>query len=130
MLDMPIEFKNPTKKDAPHPNHEISSIVTIKGEISGSIVLSYPKGMAMHVASELIDEKHSEFDSEVTDAINEISNMVTGVADTDLELENVSYSLPTVVKGKGKIAYPVHAFVFCMTCIMDAGTFEVDIALY
>ncbi len=130
MLDMRVEFKNPTRKDLCHPSYDFSSIIEISGDVSGCIVLSFPSEMAKHMASEILDEQCSEINEDVMDAINEIANMVTGMADTELEMENVSYSLPTVIAGKGRISYADRAFVFCMPCIMKAGTFEVDIALY
>ena len=130
MLDMTVEFKNPTRKDLLHPSYDISTTINISGDIVGSLVLSFPREMAKHVASEILDERCSEINDDVMDAINEIANMVTGMADTELEMENVSYSLPKVIFGKGRITYPDQAFVFCMPCIMKTGTFEVDIALY
>jgi chemotaxis protein CheX len=130
MLDMVVEFENPIRKDLRNPSYEISSIVKISGEISGCIVLSFSREMAEHVASEMLDEKCSEINDEVVDAINEIANMVTGMADTELEMENVSYSLPKVKAGMTQISYPDRAFVFSMPCVMKAGTFEIDIALY
>lgn len=130
LFDITVVFENPNKKDLPHPSYDISSIITISGEIAGCIVLSFPEEMAKHVASEMLDEKHPDINDAVIDAINEIANMVTGMADTELELENVSYSLPAVKIGKSQITYPDQAFVFCMPCEMKAGAFEVDIALY
>lgn len=130
MLDMTVDFNNPIKKDLFHPSYDISTAVKISGDVSGCIVLSFPREMAKHVASEILDEQCSEINDDVMDAINEIANMVTGMADTELEMENVSYSLPMVIVGKGRITYPDKAFVFCMPCIMQAGTFDVDIVLY
>lgn len=130
MLDMTVKFKNPIRKEQLHPSYDVSSIIKINGDVSGCIVLSFPKQMAMHVASEILEEQCTKINDEVMDAVNEIANMVTGMADSALEMEAVSYSLPMVIAGKGRITYPDQAFVFCMPCIMKAGTFEVDIALY
>ena len=130
MLDLTVEFKNPTRKDLHSPSYDISSTIKISGDVSGCIVLSFPEGIAKHVASQILDEPCPEINDDVMDAINEIANMVTGMADTELQMENVSYSLPMVFTGKGRITYPDQAFVFCMPCIMKSGTFEIDIALY
>ena len=85
--------------------------------------------MAKTVASELLEENFSEINEESMDAIAEIANMVTGVADTEMEMENVSYSLPSVFMDRAEIEYSTDTFVFSMPCLMDSGAFEVDIAL-
>ena len=77
----------------------------------------------------MLDETFTEINEETVDAISEIANMVTGVADTELNIENVTYSLPSVIMTKDGIKYSSNTFVFSMPCSMDSGAFEVDIAL-
>lgn len=129
VLGMPVKFENPYNKKIHHPSYEVSSIIEIQGELTGCIVLSYPKEMATIVASEMLDEKFTEINEETVDAISEIANMVTGVADTELNIENVTYSLPSVIMTTDEIKYSGNTFVFSMPCSMDSGAFEVDIAL-
>ena len=130
MLDMSVKFKDPTRKELLHPSYDISSIIEIDGKISGCIVLSFPSRLAARVASEMLDENYTKMNDKVIDVVNEIANMITGMADTELEIEDVSYSLPKVIAGNKSISYPDQSFVFSMPCIMKSGTFEVDIALY
>jgi chemotaxis protein CheX len=129
MLDLPVKFKNPIIKDTRHPTHALSSIVSLTGHLNGWIVISYPIDIAKKVASELLGGCLDAVDAELIDALCEIANMVTGVADTALEIENLTYSLPSVANIGDKIVYPTDCFVFSMSCILDAGEFEVDIAL-
>lgn len=129
MLEIPVTFENPINKKIHYPSFEISSIIEFSGDLSGCIVLSYPTEIAITVASEMLDENFSEFNDKTMDAIAEIANMVTGVADTELEIENVSYALPSVFMDRGEIEYSTNTFVFSMPCLMDSGEFEVDIAL-
>jgi chemotaxis protein CheX len=129
MLDLPVKFENPIIKNTRHPTHALSSIVSINGHLNGCIVISYPVDIAKKVASEMLGGCRHEIDAELIDALCEIANMVTGVADTELEIENLTYSLPSVTKIRDKIVYPTDSFVFSMSCILDAGEFEVDIAL-
>jgi chemotaxis protein CheX len=129
MLYLPVSFHNPITKIARHPTHEISSFITISGHLNGCIVLSYPKEVAMKVASEMLEERIDKVDSGLMDALCEIANMVTGVADTELEIDNLTYSLPSVSDNREGLRYPAGSFVFSMSCAMDSGEFEVDIAL-
>ena len=129
MLDLSVSFRDPVTKITRHPTYEVSSCIGISGHLSGYIVLSYPERVAMKVASEMLEERIDQVDDGLIDALCEIANMVTGVADTELELDNLSYSLPTVSKFRNGLRYPSGSFVFSMSCIMDSGEFEVDICL-
>jgi chemotaxis protein CheX len=116
-------------KIARHPTYEISSFISISGHLNGCIALSFPKDVAMKVASEMLEERIDKIDSGLLDALCEIANMVTGVADTELETDHLSYSLPAVSEFKEGLCYPPDSFIFSMSCAMDSGEFEVDIAL-
>ena len=129
MLDMPVAFQNPTLKTAPHPTYEISSIIKISGQLDHWIILSFPEKTAKLIASEMLGETIGEINDLMIDVIGEITNMVVGVADTLLEIEDVTYSLPAVTQEYNQIAYPENSFIFSMPCVMASGTFEVDIAL-
>ncbi len=130
MLEMSVRFENPIRKQADHPANNISSIIDVRGVISGYIVLSYPKEMATQVASEMLEERVTEINVDTIDAISEIINMVTGVADTKLGRDDITYSLPNVVMDKHEILYPKDSFIFSMPCLLESGEFEVDIALF
>lgn len=127
MLDMGVSFKNPLKKNAHHPQYDVSCVIKIAGELNYWIVVSYSKEMARIVASEMLGEPLTCINDDLTDAIGEISNMVIGVADTALELEGITYTLPEVCVGSNRIIYPEGSFIFSMPCKMDTGDFEVDI---
>ena len=129
MLGLPVSFRDPVTKIMRRPTYEISSCIRIAGRLNGYIVLSFPKTVAMKVASEMLEERIDQVDDGLIDALSEIANMVTGVADTELELDNLSYSLPAVSELKNGLRYPSKGFVFSMSCIMDVGEFEVDICL-
>jgi CheY-specific phosphatase CheX len=129
MLGQPVSFRDPITKIARHPTYEVSSCISIAGRLNGYIVLSFPKTVAMKVASEMLEERIDKVDDGLIDALCEIANMVTGVTDTELELDNLHYSLPSVSKIGNRLRYPPKSFVFSMSCIMDVGEFEVDICL-
>lgn len=128
MLELSIKFNNPVVKTEHHPCYEVGVIVTLSGDLTGCIALNFSTTTALKIASEFTGHTIEEL-SEATDAIREIANMVSGQADTKLQFENVSYSLPTVQIGDHLFAYPPFSTVFSMGCIMDEDRFEIDIAL-
>lgn len=129
MFELSIKFNNPRVKTQHHPCYEVSVVLTLSGDLSGCIALNFPTTMALEIASKITGTPINSL-SEASDAIREIANMVSGQADTVLELENVVYSLPSVYIGDGLIFYPSSATVFSMDCIIDNNNFEIDIALY
>jgi chemotaxis protein CheX len=129
MLDLPVSFRDPVTKITRHPTYEVSTFIGITGHLNGYIVLSYPKNVAVKVATKMLEERIDKIDDGLIDALCEIANMVTGVADTEMELDNLSYSLPDVSRFRNGLRYPAGSFVFSMSCAMDSGDFEVDICL-
>ena len=60
--------------------YDISAIIGITGDTSGSIILSFPVALACRIASNMLMEEISTLDKSVEDAIGEIGNIVVGDA--------------------------------------------------
>lgn len=129
MLDLSVSFENPIIKSVRQPSYDISSIIGVSGIVKGCIVLSLPRHVAMRIAAKMLEDIEINTDEDLIDAICEITNMVIGSADTEMEFEDVYYSLPTVSIDKDKIMYPKHTLIFSMACRLESGSFEVDIAI-
>jgi chemotaxis protein CheX len=129
MLEFSIKFNNPVVKTEYHPRYEVSVVLTLSGDLTGCIALNFPTTTVLKIASEFTGHIIEDL-PEAADAIREIANMVSGQADTELQLKNVSYSLPSVHIGNNLVAYTPSSTVFSMDCLMDKDRFEIDIALY
>lgn len=84
----------PGKKD-------ISGIIGLGGSISTSIMLHFEKGGALKATSSMLSENYTEIDSDVIDAVGEITNMVAGGIKTELAKTGIELDqgLPIVVSG-------------------------------
>src|SRR5512137_968761 len=60
--------------------YDISSIIGLTGETSGSIIISMPEKLACQVASNMLMEEITTMNKSVEDAIGEIGNIVVGDA--------------------------------------------------
>lgn len=129
MLDLEVTFENPVTKQVRYPTYDISCNIGLTGVMTGCIVLSFPKEIAKRIASAILRENIRTIDETLIDAICEVTNMVTGYADSDLQIEDLHYALPTVTIEKGMLLYPTNITIFSMPCIISHGKFEVDIAL-
>ena len=112
--------------------YEISSIIGITGETSGSIIISMPAALACRIASNMLMEEITELNRNVEDAIGEIGNIVVGDARRALiqDGHSLNISIPTVVIGVGhKISRSGDVPCIAIPFTTDFGNFEVNVGL-
>ena len=95
-------------KDEYETNWDISGIIGLSGEASGAVAISMKDITAYKVTKILTGTEHDFIDSDVTDAVGEIINIIAGNVKRDFEEElRIKISLPTIVKGKAhSIVWP------------------------
>ncbi|MBW2569822.1 MAG: chemotaxis protein CheX [Deltaproteobacteria bacterium] len=81
---------------------DVSGIIGLTGSATGSMALSFSEGSILKIVSNMLGEEITEINGDITDAVGEITNMVSGSARKDLEPLGLSISaaIPTVVSGK------------------------------
>lgn len=129
MIHLPFTLGKPTLDRCNTSPYEISSIIELSGEVIGCVVVSFPEVIALRLASILLDEEIKEVNGDCTDAIGEIANMIVGDAKKDFPKSNTSVSVPSVVIGEHKIAYPSGVPIISIPCETDDGRFAINIAL-
>lgn len=129
MIDVSFSVGKPCLKKDGIPAHEVSSIIGISGEVTGSVVINLSEKTALQLASALLGEQLSRLDEDCVDAIGEIANMVAGSAKNGFPVANTSLSVPTVVIGKHEVNYPSSIPIISIPCETSEGKFGVDIAL-
>ena len=129
MIDVPFVLGQPVVKKDRIPSHEVSSIIGLSGEVTGSVVISLEENIALELASALLGDEFTEMNDDCTDAIGEIANMIAGNAKTDFPGENNAISVPTVVIGRHKLSYPKGIPIISIPCKAGNGELTIDIAL-
>ena len=128
MIDIPLQIGKPALKAEPMPMYDISGIIGLSGGVTGCVVINLSESIALQLASALLDESYSEMDDDCTDAIGEIANMIAGNAKNEFPGSDSDISVPSIVIGKHKVAYPKGTPIISIPCRTDAGDFCVDIA--
>lgn len=103
MLEVQLEDSEMQVKDEVASSYEVSAFIGITGSCTGGVVLSFPEKVACAVASKLLGEDLQEVNTEVTDAIGELANIISGNACLglgDYGFKNLTLSLPHAVVGK------------------------------
>lgn len=112
--------------------YDISAIIGLTGETSGSIILSMPEKLACKIASNMLMEEIGTLNRQVEDAIGEIGNIVVGDARRGLIHEGFSLniSVPTVVIGSGhRISRAGDIPCIAIPFTTEFGDFEVNVGL-
>ena len=121
-------------KDEYETSWDISGIIGFSGEASGAVAISLKDVTALKITELLTETEHTSLDDDVTDAIGEIINIITGNVKKYFEDEfRVKISLPTIVKGEAHsiiwpsektriICIPFSIFLnqeFCLSVAVD-----------
>ena len=81
---------------------ELTGIMGLSGEASGSIIVSFTEKAACKLTSNMLGETFDEINEDVIDSVQEIVNLIAGQAKTMLAETEYKFkiSIPTCVIGK------------------------------
>lgn len=129
MIDVPFTLGKPRLKKENVPDHEISGIIGLSGDVTGCVVISLSREIAFELVNALTGETFTEINADCTDAIGEIANMIAGNAKTDFPDGNNSISVPSVVVGCHRVSYPSGTAIISIPCQTEKGELVIDVAL-
>lgn len=115
-------------KENMHPRYELSAVIGVTGRAAGTIVLSLSKAAAVNVLERMVGTKTEEINTEVCDAVGELTNMVAGSAKAQLAQLELSISIPNIVSGKEHhVHYPSNVTPLCIIFDSEIGPFAIEV---
>lgn len=130
MLGWELRRGKPVLKRTRTADHHVSGVIGLSGKAVGTVVLSFSETVALKAASALLLEEMSEINTEVLDAVGELTNMVAGAAKAQLEEYQLSVSLPNVVTGhQHMVHFPSTVTPISIPFETDYGPFTLEVAL-
>ncbi len=80
---------------------DISGIIGMTGSSKGVVVISLSKAAAIKIVSSMLGEEYTELNEGVSDAIGEITNMISGDARRELAAKGYVFEagLPSIIIG-------------------------------
>ncbi len=95
--------ESPFLKKTDTAQGDISGILEMNGDITGSIAITFTKKCILGIVSAMFGEEITEMDEEINDAVGEIGNMISGRVTTKMtEMgKTVKIKLHEVKSGKG-----------------------------
>jgi chemotaxis protein CheX len=81
---------------------DVSGVIGLTGEVSGTFSVSYTEKSILAIVSNMLGEEMKELNEEIKDAVGEITNMIAGQARQELDQlgRSLQAAIPTVVLGK------------------------------
>ena len=105
--DLEIERLPLQKLSTPMLTKGCASLIGVTGEVEGRVVFEMEINVAVKLASGMIGEELTEFDTMVSSSINEIANMICGRAISILNDsgKKLDISAPTIFVGQEMTLY-------------------------
>jgi chemotaxis protein CheX len=117
-------------KNGSQPSHEVSGIIGLSGKAQGTVVVGLGREAALGVAEVMLQERPSEINGDVTDAVGELANIIAGRAKSELEHLDLSVSLPSVITGRNHcIQFPTKVTPICIPFESQWGPITVEVGL-
>ncbi|MGE5343601.1 MAG: chemotaxis protein CheX [Candidatus Omnitrophota bacterium] len=97
-LKLEIREKSVTTREQLLPRFEVSVILDIFfKDCEGKVILNLSKRLALKIYEVLLNEPADEFNTDVKDAVAEVTNMITGNAKNEFEKSGIYYKISTPI---------------------------------
>jgi chemotaxis protein CheX len=93
----------PKKKTEEIAKGDVSGLIGMVGDkVKGSLSITFDESLALEIMKRMLGEKPDSIDTEVTDMVGEITNMICGGAKSELAVKGYDFGMatPIVVTGK------------------------------
>jgi chemotaxis protein CheX len=109
---------------------DVSGIIGLTGESSGTIAVSFSETSILYVVSRMFGEEMTRLNEEIGDAVGEIANMISGQARQALEEMGrpLKAAIPSVIIGRGhQIAHMTSRPVMAIPFHTEKGGFTIEV---
>lgn len=115
-------------KENMSPRYELSAVIGVTGRAAGTIVVSLSRSAAVQVLERMVGAQADEINTEVCDAVGELTNMIAGSAKAQLAQLELSISIPNLVSGVDHhVHYPSDVQPICIVFDSEIGPFAIEV---
>lgn len=131
MLQLPVTIGEARLKESAATTFDVSGIIGMSGDVTGSVVLSFPSATAIRLVSLFTGQELKPTDPDFADAVGELTNMISGNAKGLFgQKKRVSISTPNVIVGREHIvARPREIPCIAIPCTTDCGELVIEVAI-
>ncbi|MBU1002882.1 MAG: chemotaxis protein CheX [Proteobacteria bacterium] len=111
---------------------DVTGVISMSGDRAGTISVTFTRECALAVVSNMIGEKIIELNHDISDAVGELTNMISGQARRGLQQDGLTMEagIPTVVMGANhSISHITKSPLLAIPFSTVHGTFTVEVSL-
>ncbi len=111
---------------------DVTGVIGITGEKNGTIAVTFDTGSILKIVSNMFDEEMTELSNEVSDAVGEFTNMISGQARKELEEKGRVFeaAIPSVITGENhSIVHYTDGPKIAIPFTTDGGQFTIEVCL-
>ena len=111
---------------------DVSGVIGFTGETNGTVAVTFDEGCILKIVTNMFGEEMTELNDEITDAVGELTNMISGQARKELEEIGKIFhgAIPTVVTGKNhKLESMTKGPKIAIPFKTEAGNFTIEVCL-
>jgi len=111
---------------------DVSGVIGFTGETNGTVSVTFDESCILKIVSNMFGEEMKEINNEITDAVGEITNMISGQARKELEEIGKLFhgAIPSVISGKNhKLETMTKGPKIAIPFKTDAGSFTIIVCL-
>lgn len=109
---------------------DVTGVIGITGEANGTIAVTFDEGSILKIVSNMFGEEMTELNSEVADAVGELTNMISGQARRELEESGKIFeaAIPSVISGKNhQITHYTDGPKIAIPFTTEGGSFTIEV---
>ncbi len=111
---------------------DITGVIGITGEKNGTISVTFDQASILKIVSNMFGEDITEINSDIADAVGELTNMISGQARKELEeIGKVFHAaIPSVITGKNHtIVHMSNGPKIAIPFKTDDGNFTIEVCI-
>lgn len=111
---------------------DVSGIIGMTGDAIGSLALTFSEECIIGIVSRMVGENYSEINKDVTDAVGELTNMISGASRKIMERDNLKVfaAIPSVIHGKDhSVRHVIQGTSIVIPFKTESGDFVIDVCL-
>jgi len=102
----------------------VTSVVSLSGDLHGTICLSMTRSTTMRLANRMMGMEFEEVDELVSSCVSEFANMIAGSSKVALSHMRLELGLPTLIRGSDyHVDFPALAQPLCVSYHCELGPF-------
>lgn len=130
MFQMQVDCRDPVYRQLESTDDEVSAIITMSGDIAGTLTLTFPMETARRIVAVFTGVEVMEQREDFEDAVGEIANIIASGAKAWFKGKHIEISCPRAIMGAGQPEPGArNGDRITVPCACDCGEFRLVVSM-